>query len=117
MLEVAVSMVVVAVGLLGLASVIPLMKADVVRSDQRTKSVFLAQETAEWLHSMAYDDSLLTAGQHDGTGAFPAGYVRSWNVEANVPIASVKKVTVTVDRTGKPDDGAQVVFLHAKAGR
>jgi len=61
-LEVAISMVVLSLGLLALATVIPLMKADVQRSDTRTQASFLAEETAEWLHSLQYTDGQLLDG-------------------------------------------------------
>lgn len=117
-LEVAVAMVVVAIGLLSLASVIPLMKADVVKSDQRTEAVFLAQEAAEWLHGLAYSDSLISAGSHIDSNFAVPGFDRSWVVEDNTPMSGVKRITVSIDRDGgNTGESAQMVFLHSEAGR
>ena len=116
-IEVAVALSVLSTGLLGLMAVIPLAKTDLRKSSQRTKSVFLAQESAEWLHGLTYDDSELDAGNHPEAAFGVAGYVRSWTVEQNVPLTGVKKVTVQIRRTTGGNETAQVVFLHAEAGR
>ena len=110
-------MMVFSVGLLALASVVPLLKSDVTRSNQRTRAVFLAEETAEWLHGLAYDDSLLVAGDHDDPQFGESGYTRSWFVEENAVVSQVKRVTVSVDRDGQPGESATMVFLHAAVGR
>jgi Tfp pilus assembly protein PilV len=110
-------MTVFSVGLLALASVVPLLKSDVTRSNQRTRSVFLAEETVEWLHGLAYDDSLLIVGDHDDPAFDEPGYDRSWTVEDDAVIPQVKRVTVTVGRDGQPGETATMVFLHAEVGR
>lgn len=121
-IEVAIALAVLSIGLLSLVAVIPLAKTDLRRSGQRTEAVFVAQETAEWLRGMAYDDDLLSAGDHtvaeDSTGGVAvAGYSQSWAVEDNAPLTGVKRVTVLAQRTTGGDESAQIVFLHAEVGR
>lgn len=110
-------MVIFSVGILALISVVPLLKVDLTRSDQRTRAVFLAEETAEWLHGLAYDDSLLTDGTHVDAAFNEPGYSRSWTVESDILLPRVKRVTIQVGRTGQPGESADLVFLHAEAGR
>lgn len=120
--EVAVALSILSIGLMSMAAVIPLAKRDMLRSDQRTRAVFLAQETAEWLHGLQYVDALLTAGTHVQADFGVPGYSRSWLVVDNSPIQNVKTVTVTVYRSGtystaiRQRQDAAVVFLHAQAG-
>jgi prepilin-type N-terminal cleavage/methylation domain-containing protein len=116
-IEVAVAMIVLSVGLLGMAATIPMMKTDVVQSDQRTNALFHAQEASERLRGLTYADSLLLPGTHSDPNFNVPNYTRAWTVEQNIPIAGVKRITVTVTRTGQPDEGATLVFLHAEAGR
>ena len=121
-IEVAVSLSILSIGLMSMAAVIPLAQRDMSRSDQRTRSVFLAQQTSEWLHGLAYNDALLVAGNHVQSNFGVAGYSRSWVVTDNTPIANVKQVTVTVFRGDsnttalRQRQNAVVVFLHAQAG-
>lgn len=121
-IEVAVALSILSIGLLSMAAIIPLAQRDMRRSDQRTRTVFLAQETAEWLHGLPYNDNLLTAGNHVQSNFGVPGYSRSWAVTDNTPITNVKQVTVTVYRGDsnttalRQRQNATVVFLHAQAG-
>lgn len=110
-------MIVLAVGLLGLAATVPMMKSDLVRSDRRTRATFLAEESVEWLRGLAYADSALIAGTHEDGAYDEPGYALTWTVENDVPSAGIKRITVSVDREQGPDDSATIVFLHAEAGR
>lgn len=121
-IEVAVALSILSIGLLSMAAVIPLAQRDMRRSDQRTRTVFLAQQTSEWLHGLPYDDPLLVAGNHVQSNFGVTGYSRSWIVNDNTPITNVKQVTVTVYRgdsnttSMRQRQNAVVVFLHAQAG-
>lgn len=115
LIEVSVALSILAIGLLSLAAMVPLAKSDVTRSDQRTRAVFLAQETAEWLHGLAYSDPLLTPGTHNDANFDQPGYTRSWSVTAGTPMANVKRVTVTISRTTGTGQNSSVVFLHSQA--
>lgn len=116
LIEVSVALSILSIGLLTLAAMVPLAKSDVTRSDQRTRAVFLAQETAEWLHGLAYTDPLLNPGTINDANFNEPGYTRSWTVAADTPIADVKRVTVTIARTGGTGQSSTVVFLHSQAG-
>lgn len=116
LIEVAIALSILGVGLLSLAAMIPLAKQDVLRSDQRTRAVFLAQESAEWLHGLAYSDPLLDPGTHNDANFDKPGYTRSWSVTASTPMADVKRVTVTITRTDGSGQNSSVVFLHSEAG-
>lgn len=121
-IEVAVALSILSIGLMSMAAVIPLAQRDMSRSDQRTRTVFLAQQTAEWLHGLPYDDPLLVAGNHVQADFGIRGHSRSWIVNDNTPITNVKQVTVTVYRGDsnttslRQRQNAVVVFLHAQAG-
>ncbi len=116
-LEAVVSLVILSMGLLGFASVIPAMKGDLVRSDQRTRALYLTQETVEWLHGLPYDDDELTEGLHQDAAFDVEGFERSWTIENDQPLPNVKRVTVNIDRDGSESESASIVFLHAEAGR
>jgi type IV pilus assembly protein PilV len=117
LMEVIVALSVFSIGLLGLAAMLPLLKSDLTRSDQRTRAVILAEETAEWLRGLAYEDSSLAAGEHDDLSFGVDRYERSWLVADDDPIAGVKRVAVSVNRVDQPAESATIVFLHAEAGR
>jgi Tfp pilus assembly protein PilV len=112
-----VAMTVFSVGLLGLAATLPLMKADVSRSEQRTRAVIIAEETTEWLRGLAYADTSLDAGAHPDPDFPVANYERSWTVLQDDPISGIKRVTVAVNRIDNPEESANIVFFHAQAGR
>ena len=111
------ALVVLSIGLLSFAATIPMMKKDLVDSDHLTRSVFLAQQSAEWLHGLTFEDPLLDEGNHEDPNYAVAGYTRSWAVQNDDPVPNVKKVTVTVARIGDADESATMIFLHAEAGR
>lgn len=115
--EIAISMAVLGIGLLALAALMPLLKIDDLRSGQRTRASFLAEESAEWLHGLAYDDSLLQAGTWIDEQFGVPGYQRRWTVETDVPQSGIKRVTIQIERADRATAGARVVFLHAEAGR
>jgi prepilin-type N-terminal cleavage/methylation domain-containing protein len=117
LIETMVAITVFSIGLLGLAAMLPLLKADVTRSDQRTRAVILAEETTEWLRGLAYADSSLDAGAHADPDFPVANYERSWSVLQDDPITGVKRVTVVVNRIAQPAESARIMFLHAQAGR
>jgi len=116
-LEAMIALVILSMGLLSFAATIPIMKQDLVESDQRTRAVFLAQQSVEWLHGLPYDDPLIAAGNHDDLDYEVEDYSRTWQVVDDDPVPNVKKITVTVARDGGPDESATMVFLHAEAGR
>lgn len=117
LIEIMVAISVFSIGVLGLATMLPLLKSDVTRSDQRTRAVIIAEETAEWLRGLAYADSSLSAGNHEDVAFDIPNYELSWTVADNNPIAGVKQVTVIANRVGQPGESANIVFLHAEAGR
>ena len=110
-------MTIFSVGIVALGSIVPLLKSDVTRSDQRTRAVYLAQETVEWLHGLPYDDPLLAEGTHADETYTEPGYTRSWRVESDVVMAGVKQVRVSVNRDGQPGESASILFFHAEVGR
>ncbi len=118
LIEAVIAIVVVSVGMLGLAAMLPMMKSDLGESHERTRATFLADRSVEWLHGLPYDDPQLTPGTHPDPDFAVPGFTRSWTVETGVPVANVKRVTVVVTPEN-PEAGqeAQQVFLHARAGR
>ncbi len=117
LVETMVAMTVFSIGLLGLAAMLPVMKSDLRHSEQRTKAVILAEETTEWLRGLSYADSTLGEGTHPDPNFPVANYERSWTVRDDDPISGVKRVAVAVQRLDDPTESANIVFLHAQAGR
>lgn len=99
LVEVLIALIVFAIGVLGLAMVIPAGTKRVSKAGQQTRASQLAAMRAEQLLTTPYDDSDLSAGTHtDGANPHDGRYYIQWNVTDNSPIASCKRVTVTVKR-------------------
>lgn len=99
LVEVLIALFVFAIGVLGLAMVIPAGTNRVGKAGQQTRASQLAAMRAEQLLTTPYDDSDLDAGTHtDSANPHDGRYYLQWNVTENSPITACKKVVVTVKR-------------------
>ena len=118
LIEVAIAMIVFAIGALALAICVPLGSNKIGKAGQQTQASIIASERAEQLLITPYDHGDLTAGTHDDPANPREGtyYVR-WVVEVNQPITGCKRVTVKVarDAVGNPPQ-AQVVVVNPESG-
>jgi hypothetical protein len=71
----------------------------VMKSGAQTRASSIAAEAAEELLTVPYGHSSLTTGAHDDPANPHDGiYYTRWVVENDQPIASCKRITVTVAR-------------------
>ncbi len=118
LIEVAIAMLIFAIGALALAVCVPLGTNKIGKAGQQTQASILASERAEQLLITPYDHGDLTAGTHDDPANPQEGvyYVR-WVVEANQPITGCKRVTVKVARGAAGNTPqAQVVVVNPESG-
>jgi prepilin-type N-terminal cleavage/methylation domain-containing protein len=99
LIEVMFAIVIFGIGVMALMACVPMASKKVMSAGAQTRASALATEAAEELLTVPYGHSSLTAGTHDD----PANphdnlYYTRWVVENNQPIASCKRITVTVAR-------------------
>src|SRR5215471_18801903 len=105
LIEVLVAMVVLSLGLLGLERVhIAAIQANTIAS-RLTQATTLAQDRAEQLMALPYNDVVLSDTTAPGTFTTytepnpPQGYTITWTVDTDVPSAGIK--TINIDVTWK----------------
>lgn len=97
LLEVAMAIVVLAVGILGLAALTPMGTRSAAKSGEVTRASELASALAERLLSTPYGNPDLAVGPHQATPyPSPGGYYLTWQVEEDQPIPLCKRVTITI---------------------
>jgi len=99
LLEVMIALVILAVGLLGLAALQLVAVKSNAFSSEMTYATMLAQQHAEVLKSLPFTDGNLTAGEHEPIEkpiSKGARYTVKWNVTDNVPVTDMKSIKVTV---------------------
>lgn len=111
LLEVMVALVILSVGLLGLAALQLVAIKSNAFSGEMTYATMLAQQHAEILKSRAFTDSDLTAGEHTAMGSSKGvQYTVAWNVTDNAPDTDMKTINLTVQwtslRQGTSDQSA-----------
>ena len=113
LLEVLITISIMAVAILAIASMFPTAYTNVHWSGVDTVAVTLAQQRFEWLRNQAYLSAALAAGTTTETSISGyAGYARTTLIQDNAPISGVKRVTVTV--TAPSGRSVQVTSLRAK---
>ncbi len=118
LIEVLIAMVVFAVGVLGLAMVIPAGSNRVGRAGQQTRASQIAAMRAEQLLTTVYDGSNLDAGNHvDAENPYDGAYYVQWDVEEDAPLTGCKRVTVRVSRNSTSGASeARVVIVVPESG-
>lgn len=97
LLEVMIALVVLAVGLLGLAALQLVSVKSNAFSSEMTYATMIAQQHAEILKNLPYTDADLNPGSHSAIGSSKGvQYTVTWNVTDNIPTTNMKSVNVTV---------------------
>ena len=117
LLEVMIAVLIMSIGLLGLAGLQIVSTKTNSFSNQMTVGITLGQDKLEELRNLAYDDSQLTAGTHTDSGnpikgVGDMGFNRSWSVVEDA-VNTLKTITVTV-QWPDPDDSHSVQFTTIK---
>lgn len=119
LIEVIVALTVFAIGVLGLAVMIPFGSNRVRQAGTQTRASTLASQRAEVLLTTPYADGSLTAGTHtDTANPLLGGYYVRWTVTDNTPITSCKSISIEVSRlsTFTVDQSVLTVIKPAAAG-
>lgn len=98
LVEVMVSMAILAVGLLAISGMVPTAHSNIFGSGVDSRALGFAQERLDQLRLTPYADPALSAGPHSDPAPAP-GYARAYTVEdttPSVPMLGVKRITVTV---------------------
>ena len=95
MIEVMIAIVVLSVGLLGIASMQLTAVKDNAGANRLTESATLAQDKIEELMGLPFNDPDLQDGTYQDPPT-PAGYTIEWDVENNTPQPNTTLITVTV---------------------
>ena len=119
LLEVMIALVILSVGLLGLAALQLVAVRSNSFSSEMTYATMIAQQQAEVLKNLAYTDGNLTSGSHAAMGSSKGvQYTVTWNVTDDVPATNMKSVNVTVEwqslRQGDAGQTAQQQTVTAK---
>jgi prepilin-type N-terminal cleavage/methylation domain-containing protein len=112
LIEVAVALIVFAIGVLALAICIPMGSRKITRAGQQTRASTLAAQQAEELLMTPYGDNALIAGTHYSAGNPVNGsYYLKWAVVDSAPVVGCKRVTVSVSRWSatKPSEASVTI--------
>ncbi len=115
--ELAMALVVLAIGVLGLAALTPMGTRSAAQSGEVTRASELASAQAEKLLATPFGDPDLAPGAHQApTYPYPGGYYLTWQVEDDQPIALCKRVTLTIRwPTPSAANRAQLVIVNPRA--
>jgi Tfp pilus assembly protein PilV len=118
LVETMIAVVVFAIGALTLAAVMPLGIRKSNQANQQSRASELVARKAEELLATPYSDSDLDEATHDDTSnPYPGDYYARWVVEDDQPIASCKRITITVARTSVTTTPlARLVVVKPQAG-
>jgi len=100
--EFLVSMVVVAVGFLALASLVSISRRSILASDVRSRGVEYLQEEMELFEGLGYEaviNSFHDGVQYNASEGLPQGYSKWFVVSHDDPIEGMVRVKVTVSWT------------------
>jgi prepilin-type N-terminal cleavage/methylation domain-containing protein len=99
LIEIVFAMVIFAIGAMALMLCVPMASKRVMKSGAQTRASSIATDAAEDLLTMPYGHASLTPGTHnDPANPHDGIYYTRWVVENNQPLASCKRITVTVAR-------------------
>jgi Tfp pilus assembly protein PilV len=112
-IEVVTGLIILAIGLLGIATMqITSIKGNDFSSNV-TQATFYAQDKLEYLKNLSYSDSDLSNGQHDGGTISGTIFSRTHNVVEDVE-NSMKIITVTVQWTEQKNRNISFSTIRAK---
>ncbi len=96
LLEVAIALVVLSIGILGLAAILPAGTRSAAKSGDLTRASELTSRLAEKLLATPYSNAGLSAGTHlDSPYPAVGSYYLSYSVEDDQPISNCKRITIT----------------------
>ncbi len=118
LIEVIIALAVFAIGVLGLAVMVPMGSNRIGLAGRQTHGSTLASEHAEALLITPYGDTDLTAGIHTFTGnPVDRYYYIRWTVTDDVPATNCKRVYIEVSHTSTfVKDEAAVTIVVPKSG-
>ncbi len=112
LIEVLVTLLVLAVGLLGLGGMQIFSIKGNSFSQKLTQATVLAQDRLEELRRLPFVDSSLSSGSHDEGALSDSGFTRSYDVE-NISL-TLKAITVTVQWREENDHSISLSTMKAK---
>ena len=117
LLEVAIALVVLSIGILGLAAILPAGARSAAKSGDVTRASELASRLSEKLLATPYSDAGLSAGTHlDSPYPVVGSYYLSYAVEDDQPIANCKRITVTAHwPTATSPNPVKLVIVNPRA--
>lgn len=92
LIETMVAMVILGIGLLAVAQMIPLGLAGVTQAGLRTNAVQSAQQRLDELKVSDFTDAALDAGTYSET---QGNYTVSWTITDNDPVQASKRIVMT----------------------
>lgn len=95
LLELLVSSIILAIGILGLAALFPAAMRSTLLTRQNTQAVEICQATIEYLRTLPITSEELEEGTH-GPDTIDSKFVRTYTVTDNHPATNMKFVEVTV---------------------
>ena len=113
MIEVSAGLIILAIGLLGIATMqITSIKGGSFSSNVTQATIFV-QDKLEYLKSLSYSDSNLNSGQHNEGTISGTIFSRVYNVVDNVG-NSMKTITVTVQWTDRGNHSISFSTIRSK---
>lgn len=117
LIEVAIAIVVLSIGILGLAALVPMGTKSASKSGEVTRASEMASALAEKLLATPYGDPSLSSGAHQSSPyPAPGGYYLTYVVEDDEPITLCKRVTIQNHwPTASSPNRAQLVIVCPRA--
>ena len=99
LIEIMFAMVIFAIGVMALMACIPMASKRVMNSGAQTRAASIASQAAEELLTVPYGNATISSGTHnDPANPHDGLYYTRWVVEDDQPLASCKRITITVAR-------------------
>jgi type IV pilus modification protein PilV len=92
LIEILIAMTFLAIGLMGIAQLVPLGMAGVTQARVRTNAVQAAQEKMDELRAEDFDSAALTAGDYTEVNG---NYTLAWTVTDSIPVPGSKRIALT----------------------
>ena len=113
LIEVAAGLVILAIGLLGIAAMQVTSTKGGYFSNNVTQATILTQDKLEYLKNLSYTDSNLSSGQHNEGILSGTIFSRQYHVLED-PGNSMKTITVTVSWTDRADHNISLSTIRSK---
>jgi prepilin-type N-terminal cleavage/methylation domain-containing protein len=113
LIEVVAGLIILAIGLLGIAALQVTSIKGGYFSNNVTQATFFAQDKLEYLRNLSYSDSNLSSGQHNEGIISGTIFSRIYNVLEDAG-NSMKTITVTVNWTDRGDHNISFSTIRSK---